>query len=100
MKDRGQSGQRKPGRGETRAPQFLIANLELEFDLSPIRISNLKFSNRKFFAIFYPEARRVYAGIRRIRPRAILLLRQLASHSSLITHHCPPNRDTAIKIPR
>ena len=47
-----QSGQRKPGRGETRAPQFLIANLELESQVSPIRISNLNFSNRKFLSIF------------------------------------------------
>src|SRR5580692_9013824 len=47
-----QSGQRKPGRGETRTPQFLIANLELEFQVSPLRISNLNFSNRKFLSIF------------------------------------------------
>src|ERR1700752_4974524 len=33
----------------------LIANLELEFNLSSIRINNLKFSNRKFLAISYPE---------------------------------------------
>ena len=33
------------------ALQFLIANLELEFDLSPKRTSNLKFSNRKFMTI-------------------------------------------------
>jgi hypothetical protein len=30
---------------------FLIANLELEFRVSPIRIKDLKFSNRKFSAI-------------------------------------------------
>src|SRR5579862_3999362 len=48
----GQGGQRKAGCGRTRIPAFLIANLELEFHLSPIRISNLKFSNRKFLAIF------------------------------------------------
>src|ERR1700746_4076203 len=47
-----QSGQRAAGRAATRAPEFLIANPELEFHLSPIRISNLKFSNRKFLAIF------------------------------------------------
>jgi hypothetical protein len=35
--------------------QFLIANLELEFELSPKRISNLKFSNRKFMTIFQSE---------------------------------------------
>ena len=37
------------------ALQFLIANLELEFELSPKRISNLKFSNRKFMTIFQSE---------------------------------------------
>src|ERR1700746_203698 len=52
MRNDGQSGQRKAGRGTTRVPKFLIANLELEFHLSPIRISNLKFYNRKFLAIF------------------------------------------------
>jgi hypothetical protein len=52
MRISGQSGQREAGRGENRIPEFLIANLELEFHLSPIRISNLNFSNRKFLAIF------------------------------------------------
>jgi hypothetical protein len=52
MRNTGQSGQREAGRGTTRAPEFLIANLELEFHITPIRISNLKFSNRKFSAIF------------------------------------------------
>jgi hypothetical protein len=33
--------------------KFLIANLELEFKLSAIRINDLKFSNRKFSTIFY-----------------------------------------------
>ena len=33
--------------------KFLIANLELEFKLSPIKINELKFSNRNFLAIFY-----------------------------------------------
>jgi hypothetical protein len=37
------------------ALQFLIANLELESDLSPKRISNLKISNRKFMTIFQSE---------------------------------------------
>src|ERR1700756_1923181 len=55
MKIDRQSGQREAGREATRAPGFLIANLELEFHLSPIRISNLKFSNRKLLAIFPPE---------------------------------------------
>jgi hypothetical protein len=37
------------------ALQFLIANLKLEFKLSPKRISNLKFSNRKYMTIFQSE---------------------------------------------
>jgi hypothetical protein len=37
------------------ALQLLIANLELEFELSPKRISNLEFSNRKFMTIFQSE---------------------------------------------
>jgi hypothetical protein len=37
------------------ALEFLIANLELEFELSPKRINHLKFSNRKFMTIFQSE---------------------------------------------
>ena len=37
------------------ALQFLIANLELEFDLTPKRISKLKISNRKYMTIFHSE---------------------------------------------
>jgi hypothetical protein len=39
----------------SKALQFLIANLELEFKLSPKRISKLKISNRKFMTIFQSE---------------------------------------------
>jgi hypothetical protein len=46
------SVQRQPS-----SPQFLIANLELEFRLSAIRINELKFSNRKFLAILRPSFR-------------------------------------------
>ena len=41
--------------GETKPPKhlkFLIANLELEFRVTPIRISDLRFSNRKKIAVF------------------------------------------------
>src|SRR5580700_2664113 len=41
----------------------LIANLELEFNLSSIRINNLKFSNRKFLAISYPEFQPSFARL-------------------------------------
>src|SRR5580704_6236782 len=47
-----QSGQREVGRKAAYAPEFLIANLELEFHVSRIRISKLGFSNRKFLSIF------------------------------------------------
>jgi hypothetical protein len=63
MKNSGQSEQGEAGRGAVRAPEFLIANLELEFHLSPIRITKLKFSNRKFFAIF--SSKRVTDGASR-----------------------------------
>src|ERR1700751_1160609 len=54
-----QDAPRSPGHaprsvGERKPPKhlkFLIANLELEFHVSPIRISNLKFSNRKKIAV-------------------------------------------------
>src|SRR6201987_495990 len=39
------------------ALSVLIANLELEFHVSPLRITDLKFSNRKFFTIFSPGPR-------------------------------------------
>lgn len=41
--------------GETKPPKhlkFLIANPELEFRVNPIRISDLRFSNRKKIAVF------------------------------------------------
>jgi hypothetical protein len=41
---------------------FLIANLELELHVSPIRISELKFPNRKYFAIFCVEPRHFFAN--------------------------------------
>ena len=37
------------------AHKFLVANPELEFNLSPKRISKLEFSNRKFMTIFHSE---------------------------------------------
>jgi len=37
------------------AHKFLIANPELEFNLSPKRISKLKISNRKYMTIFHSE---------------------------------------------
>ena len=50
------------------ALSVLIANLELEFHVSPLRITDLKFSNRKFFTIFCPGTRRVSHESRRAPP--------------------------------
>ena len=45
---------------------ILIANLELEFRVSPIRITDLRFSNRKFFAIsclaFQPSSTHIHTS--------------------------------------
>jgi hypothetical protein len=38
---------------ESKGLSFLIANLELEFQLSPIRITELRFSNRKYSQLFH-----------------------------------------------
>ena len=49
-----------PSVGETRPPKrlkFLIANLELEFDVTSIRINDLRFSNRKKIAVCVVSSR-------------------------------------------
>ena len=68
---------------EPQAPSFqtLIANPELEFHLTGCKTNHIQFSNRKFFTVFHCS----FSGPGSSRP---------------ITHHCPPNRDTAIKISR
>jgi hypothetical protein len=83
---------------------FLIANLELKFNVNYIRINGLKFSDRKFSAVFHPQPERACHKRARVNPEARgahftppLLL---AGPSSLITGHCLPNRDTAIKNSR
>gem|GEM_PF-10208 len=58
--------------GETRPlkpAKFLIANLELEFHVSPIRISKLKFSNRKKIAISISTYKILEAPPARVRSR-------------------------------
>jgi hypothetical protein len=62
------------------ALQFLIANLELEFKLSPKRISNLKISNRKFMTIFQSEN---WAALefRRLQPTNSISLARGSSHA-------------------
>jgi len=94
----------RPATGALPAPSrrhFLIANLELKLNVSYIRINDLKFSNRKFSAVFHPQPQKACHKRARVSPEARgahlpppLLL---AGHSSLITGHCLPNRDTAIK---
>jgi len=83
---------------------FLIANLELKFKVNYIRINDLKFSNRKFSAVFHPQPQRACHKRARVGPEArgahLTPPLLLAGHSSLITGHCLPNRDTAIKNSR
>ena len=58
--------------GETKplkSAKFLIANLELEFHVSPIRISKLKFSNRKKIAISISTHKILEAPPARLRSR-------------------------------
>src|ERR1700749_3671597 len=57
-----QSTRTRPSRLSTllfaqRESQFLIANLELEFHISPIRIIELRFSNRKYSQLFHSPLR-------------------------------------------
>ena len=42
--------------------RFLIANPELEFHVNPIRINELKFPNRKYFAIFRSQRATQHPG--------------------------------------
>jgi hypothetical protein len=62
------------------ALQFLIANLELEFELSPKRISNLKFSNRKFMTIFQSE-NWAASEFRRLQPTISTILARGSSRA-------------------
>jgi hypothetical protein len=62
------------------ALQFLIANLELEFKLSPKRISNLKFSNRKFMTIFQSE-NWAASEFRRLQPTSPTILFRGSHHA-------------------
>jgi hypothetical protein len=81
--------------------KFLIANLELKVSVSPIRINELKFSNRKFFAIFhytFPALKRPHPVILKAsgqdaRPEGS----QLRSHS---IPPPPPQAKLLIETPR
>jgi hypothetical protein len=62
----------RPATGALLAPSqrhFLIANLELRFNVSHIRINDLKFSNRKFFAIFHY----IFPSLKPPTPRSVVL---------------------------
>ena len=62
----------RPATGSPPAPSrghFLIANLELKFSVSYIRINDLKFSNRKFSAIFHY----IFASLEPATPRSVVL---------------------------
>ena len=67
---------------------FLIANPELEFHVSPIRISELKFPNRKFFAIFRVA----------LQTSAVPAHAAAAAHSSI--QRLSPSLQNLIETPR
>jgi hypothetical protein len=62
------------------ALQFLIANLELEFKLSPKRISNLRISNRKYMTIFQSE-NWANSEFRRLQPTSPAILLRGSHHA-------------------
>ncbi len=70
--------------------KFLIANLELDFKLSPIRINDLKFSNRKFSAIF----QFIFPSLKTPTPRSVILKASdqdaRSKGSQLSPHSTPP----------
>jgi len=79
--------------------KFLIANLELEFKLSPIKINELKFSNRKFLAIFY----NTFQSDSTQQPASTISSSSLQPLVSSCQNPRPPvaaNRDAAIRSPQ
>jgi hypothetical protein len=60
------SDQRESKGHSLRSLPFLIANLELEFLLTPIRITELRFPNRKYSQLSCPERRRARPEARRV----------------------------------
>jgi len=63
-------------------PRVLIANLRLGFPVNPVRINELKFSNRKFSPLLRSSSRN---AISRVTPRPILPSLLATRHSSLAT---------------
>src|ERR1700746_847227 len=79
-------GERKP----QKHAKFLIANLELEFHVSLIRISDLKFSNRKKIAVFvliFPS-REAPSIFNTSRSLARSRVRSLVAPASCRLFHC------------
>jgi len=88
---RGSLGQGpSPASHQSCAPptHFLIANLELELNVNPIRINELKFPNRKYFAIFRVA----------LQTSAVPAPASAASHSS--TQRLSPSLQKLIETPR
>jgi hypothetical protein len=78
---------------------FLIANLELRFNVSYIRINDLKFPNRKFSAVFHPQPERACHKRTRVSPEA------RGAHLTppfcwLVTRHSSPVTAFLIETPR
>jgi hypothetical protein len=88
---RGSLGQGpSPASHQSCAPptHFLIANLELELNVNPIRINELRFPNRKYFAIFRVA----------LQTSAVPATASAASHSS--TQRLSPSPQKLIETPR
>jgi ABC-2 type transport system ATP-binding protein len=85
-----------------RAParrHFLIANLELEFNVSYIRINDLKFSNRKFPRFFILSHKGLAVREHRLTLRHEGLISR-RPFCSLVTRHSSPVAAFLIETPR
>jgi len=82
----------------------LIANLESRFNVNYIRIKDLKFSNRKFSAVFHPQPQRACHKRARVSPEArgahLTPHLLLAGRSLLINRHSSPVTAFLIETPR
>jgi hypothetical protein len=90
----------RPATGALLAPSqrhFLIANLELRFNVSHIRINDLKFSNRKFFAIFHY----IFPSLKPPTPRSVVLkasVQDARPEGSQLRPHSIPSPSAQVKL--
>jgi len=78
-------------------PHFLIANLELRFKVSYIRINDLKFSNRKFSAILHY----IFPSLKPRTPRSVVLKasgQDARPEGSQLRPHSIPSPSAHVKL--